>query len=593
MVAHNEISRGERHVDAVLLAHSIPPQEVEVLVIGAGPSGLAAALELNRQGVDVAVIDAATSFRLVRAGAMGHSARTVEFFQQWRVEDRIRRGWTFPPEWNLGTTLRTSLIGHDLKAPHAPTGRPAFTERPENPYSLAAPLRRPQTALQQAFLDQLAELDVSVSGGWRLLALEETDADADAVATVEQVETGERRSIRAKYVVGADGGRSTVRTLAGIERDGVYATERHLRFVVRTDGEYRGSEPFPSAVNVIVNDTHSGFLAALNATDWRVYAGPYPLDHTPTQGELLSLARAAFGSDLALQVVDVTPYFKSTRLAQTFRKGRVLLVGDAAHVRTPGGNLGEGFGDVFNLGWKLAAVLRGTGGDALLDSYDLERRPHNARVGASAKERADRTDRNVAEARALGFPADDDATAEAEGRRARIRQILAQGERRDVGVYFDERYDASSVIAYEADQSATETPWDPGVYEPSGRPGHRAPNGVIDPYGVTLYDRISGDVALLVLSDDSSAVAPAVAGYESAAAERAIDLEVIHLRDAAALSLYGAPLVLVRPDHHVAWRGADATDAAAVLDHVYGRIPVVDTAGRPAEKAQIEPAPSR
>ncbi|NKF32933.1 monooxygenase, partial [Pseudomonas sp. BGM005] len=96
-----------------------------------------------------------------------------------------------------------------------------------------------------------------------------------------------------------------------------------------------------------------------NETDWRVYAGPYPLEHTPTEEELLTLARAAFGSDLALQVVDVTPYFKSTRLAKTFRQGRVLLVGDAAHVRTPGGNLGEGFGDVFNLGWKLAAVLRG------------------------------------------------------------------------------------------------------------------------------------------------------------------------------------------------------------------------------------------
>ncbi|MGW8482792.1 FAD-dependent oxidoreductase [Microbacterium sp. NPDC055903] len=565
MVAQNEINRGERHVDTVLLARSTPPREVEVLVVGAGPAGLATALDLNRHGVDVAVIDAAASFRLVRAGAMGHSARTVELFQQWRVEDRIRRGWTFPPEWNLGTTLRTSLVGHDLKLEGSPTGRPAFGARPSNPYSLAAPLRRPQTALQQAFLDQLAELDVPVAGGWRLTSLQEED-DA-IVAGIEHFETGVVRSIRAKYVVGADGARSTVRTLAGIEREGAYATERHFRFVVRTIGEYAGRDPFPSAVNVIVNGVHDGFLAALNETDWRVYAGPFPLDRTPDEQELRHLAQAAFGSDVELEIVDVSPYFKSTRIAKEFRRGRVLLVGDAAHVRTPGGNLGEGFGDVFNLGWKLAAVLRGTGGDELLASYDDERRPHNARVGAAAKERAERSARNVAEARALGFPDDADLSADAEHRRDRIREILARSGGPHIGVYFDERYDASPVIAYDAGQDATERAWDAEVYEPSGRPGHRAPNGVLDPYGVTLYDRIGSDAALLVLSSDTSAVE----GFVAAAAERAIDLEVLHVADAGAEALYGAPFVLVRPDHHVAWRGTDAAEAGAVLDRVYGR----------------------
>lgn len=583
MVAQNEITRGERHVDTVLLARATPPREVEVLVVGAGPSGLATALDLNRHGVDVAVVDAATSFRLVRAGAMGHSARTVELFQQWRVEDRIRRGWTFPPEWNLGTTLRTSLVGHDLKPAGAPTGRPAFGARPSNPYSLAAPLRRPQTALQQAFLDQLAELDVPVAGGWRLTALDESGEAV--VATLEHVETGSVRSIRAKYVVGADGARSTVRTLAGIEREGAYATERHFRFVVRTSGEYTGRDPFPSAVNVIVNGVHDGFLAALNETDWRVYAGPFSLDETPSSEELLHLAKAAFGSDVALEIVDVSPYFKSTRLAKRFRQGRVLLVGDAAHVRTPGGNLGEGFGDVFNLGWKLAAVLRGTAGDALLESYDQERRPHNARVGAAAKERSERSAQNVAAARSLGFPSDDDSSAEAEERRDRIREILAGSGGPHIGVYFDERYDDSSVIAYDVDQSSTEKPWHPEVYEPSGRPGHRAPNGVLDPYGVTLYDRLGSDAGLLVLSSDTTAVAD----FVDAAAERSIDLEVLHLDDAGARDLYGAPFVLVRPDHHVAWRGTDASDAGAVLDRIYGRVPAASA----AEEAQAEASVAR
>ncbi|MDY0910207.1 FAD-dependent monooxygenase [Microbacterium sp. CFBP9034] len=581
MVAQNEISRGERHVDVVLLPRSTPPREVEVLVVGGGPTGLATALDLHRHHVDVAVVDAATSFRLERAGAMGHSARTVEFFQQWGVADRVRRGWTFPPEWNLGTQLRTSLAGHDLRA----VQRPPFDTRPVHPYSFASSIRRPQTALQQAFLDQLADIDVVVAGGWRLVALEQ-DSDG-ATSTLEHTELGARRVVRSKYVVGADGARSAVRQLTGIEREGAYATERHFRFVVRTVGDYGGRDPFPSGTNVIVNDVHSGFLAALDENSWRVYAGPFPLDHVPTTEELLRLARAAFGSPVELELLDATPYFKSTRLAREFRRGRALLVGDAAHVRTPGGNLGEGFGDVFNLGWKLAAVLRQTGGDALLDSYDRERRPHNRRVGAAAKRRADDSERNVAEARALGFPADDDLTPEAEERRRVIGGILARGAGPDWGVQFDERYDDSPAVWYEPEQRETEEPWDASVFEPGGRPGHRAPNGVTDPYGGTLYDRIRSDVALLVLSDDVAAVA----AFEAAAVQRAIDLEVVHLDDPSARALYGAPFALVRPDHHVGWRGtATALDADAILDVVYGRgsAPIVGPAATPAHT--VEPA---
>lgn len=569
MVAQNEISRGERDVDTVFLAHAAPPREVEVLVVGAGPAGLATALELNRHHVDVAVVDVATSFRLARAGAMGHSARTAEFFRQWGVADRVRRGWTFPPEWNHGTRLRTSLAGHDL----TPVERPAFDSRPTSPFSFASAIRRPQTALQQAFLDQLVELDVVVAGGWRLVSIAEDESGI--TSTLEHAEVGARRTVRSKYVVGADGARSTVRRQAGIGREGVYATERHYRFVVRTLGDYPGGDPYPSGTNVIVNDVHSGFLAALSKTDWRVYAGPYPLDHVPAEEELLALARAAFGSELDLELLDATPYFKSTRIAETFRRGRVALVGDAAHVRTPGGNLGEGFGDVFNLGWKLAAVLHGTGGETLLDSYDRERRPHNARVAAHAKARAERTGERVAEARRRGFPADSDTSAEASDRRRRLGELLAGDAAPDWGVFFDERYDDSPTVWYEPGQAETEKPWHASVYEPSGRPGHRAPDGLIDPWGSTLYDRIGGDVALLVLTSDRSAVD----GFADAAARRSIALEVIHLDDRSAFAVYGAPFVLVRPDHHVAWRGtSSALDADAVLDRVYGREAAADSA---------------
>jgi hypothetical protein len=137
-------------------------------------------------------------------------------------------------------------------------------------------------------------------------------------------------------------------------------------------------------------------------------------------------------------------------------------------------------------------------------------------------------------------------------------------------VVFDERYDRSSAIWYEDGQVEADAPWDAFAYDDDARPGHRAPNGNLDPFGFTLYDRIGSHVALLVLGDDTGAVG----AFDAAADARGIELEVIHLPDPAARELYGALYALVRPDHHVAWRGDGSDlDAGAVLDLVYGHGP--------------------
>ncbi|CAJ64018.1 MULTISPECIES: FAD-dependent monooxygenase [Frankia] len=569
MPARNEITRGKRQVDALTFPRTEPAEHVDVLVVGAGPNGLGTALELHRHGVQAAVVDAALGATLVRAGAAGYTSRALEVIRGWGLLQRIQHAWTFPPEWSTGNLLLTSLAGHQL----AGTTLRSFGLGATSRYSTETMLRRPQTVLQRVFLDRLAEIGTAVSGGWRVEGLA---SDADGVTTtVVEVETGRRRTIRSRYVVGADGGSSTVRTLARIPRSGSYADERYFRFVVRTTSDTSAAlGAFPPATAVIYNDRYSGFLAALNATDWRAYAGPYPLDRDPTTDELIAQARAAFGFDVDLEVVSLTPFFKTTRIADTFYRDRIALVGDAAHVRTPGGNLCEGFGDVVNLGWKLAAVLRGQAGEALLDSYDEERRPHNWRIADYALADDRRHTAAYERVRALGVPDDADTGPDAVRRRAEIGAILGEGRSLPLGVVFDERYDASSVIRYEDGQLEAEAPWDAYAYADDARPGHRAPNGNLDPFGFTLYDRIGSHVALLVLADDAG-TAGTVGAFETAADARGLEIEVIHLPDPAARELYGAPYALVRPDHHVAWRGdgsgLDDVDAGAVLDLVHGR----------------------
>jgi 2-polyprenyl-6-methoxyphenol hydroxylase-like FAD-dependent oxidoreductase len=516
---------------------------------------------------------------------MGHTPRTVEHFRRWGVLQAIRAEWTFPPEWNQGIRLITSLVGHEL-APsrHLPfAGDGPAGDGPARRVAEEG-IRRPQTALQQVFLRHLARDGVPVAGGWRVEALAE---QPDYVQVdVTEVDSGERRAIRARYLLGADGGSSTVRRLAGIDRDGEHAREKRLRLVVRT-GDISGRVgPAPSGTNIVFNAKASGFLAAVSTREWRVYAGPYPLDYEPTENELLETAAAAFGFDLELEVASATPFYAATRIAQAFRRRRVLLAGDAAHVRTPGGNLGEGFGDVANLGWKLAAVVHGHAPEALLDSYDQERRRHNWRIADHALQSWHQSQVTLAEIRRGGIPDDADVSPAAEQRRAdiaaRIRKDVEAGGRG--GLTYDERYDASAVIWYEPGQLEDEPPWQAGHYEDDPRPGHRAPDGFVDPYGGTLYDRIGNDLTLLVLSADRSVEH----GFAAEAVARALPFAVVHLADPAVRALYDADNVLIRPDQHVAWRGSTLPPggAGAVLDHVLG-LRRASEAGEPADGALV------
>lgn len=406
-----------------------------------------------------------------------------------------------------------------------------------------------------------------VSGGWRVEAL---DQDDDGVTTtVVEASSGERRTIRSAYVVGADGSKSTVRQLAGITRSGDYATARNWRYVVRTKGGVPAElGAVPSASNIIFNEHYSGFISAISETDWRAYAGPFPVDYVPTEDELIEGARRGFGFDADLEVVSLTGFYRSTRIADRFVEGRVALVGDAAHVRTPGGNLSEGFGDVANLGWKLAAVLRGTGGPQLLASYDEERRPHNWRVAEHAFKRSVAGDALLAQIRADGIPADDDESPAAVERRAEIGSLVARDFNFSLGILFDERYDSSSVVVYEPGQATSDTPWSANHYVDDPRPGHRAPNGAIESGGVTLYSRLASAPVLLVLGDDDALVSE----FAAVADAEGLPLDVIRIGEPAARALYAADYAIVRPDHHVAWRGSGReVDARAILDTVYGR----------------------
>jgi hypothetical protein len=248
-------------------------------------------------------------------------------------------------------------------------------------------------------------------------------------------------------------------------------------------------------------------------------------------------------------------------LAEHYRKDRVFLVGDAAHLNPPWGGHGfnTGIGDAVNIGWKLAAVLEGWGGERLLASYEAERRPIAERTIQEAV-----TNMSVL-APELGNPDLDTPGPIGEQARhaaARVIQAAKDREFHSLGLVLGYQYDTSLVIVDDGTPLVPEGQH----YQPTTRPGARLPHLWL-PDGTSLYDRLGIGLTLLQLRDDAE-VTPLI---ESAAAS-GVPLEVIELRGDSLEKSYEASLLLVRPDQHVAWRGVsmDRPGADALIDRVRG-----------------------
>ena len=507
--------------------------EHDVAIVGGGPVGLLLACLLVQEGVDVGLYEKRSAppagTRAIGIHPPGLAAlRRVHLDAAVREEAlRLERGIAR----SRGRTL--------AELPLDDGG--------------ACVLTLPQWRIETLLRERLAALAPDA------LRLGEGVESVREEGTHMSLSLSAQNEVRARLVVAADGVRSGIRSGAGI---GWRKRPGHGRYAMADTDDTTGlgteaclfCEPDGIVESFPLPGARRRWVARLGART----AGQTLAEVVGARtGHLPDIPDAAVSLFAAAQ-------HRATRLVC----GRLVLVGDAAHVRTPGGNLGEGFGDVANLGWKLAAVLQGQGGEALLDSYDQERRRHNWRIANTAFARAERGKALLAEVREIGVPDDEDLSADAVARRERIGALLADRRSGGVGTTFDERYDASSTVWYEPGQIAEEPAWAPDRYTPEGRPGHRAPDGYVDPFGDTLYDRIGLTLSLIVFGEDRTVESSFVAE----ARERGLALSVIHLDHPEAAALYGAGNALVRPDQHVVWRGERLPEggAAVVLDHVLG-----------------------
>ena len=533
-------------------------RRVPALIVGGGPVGLALAVELGWRGIGCELIEQ-TDGSIASPKMNEVNIRSMEFCRRWGIAENVFN-CPFPADHPLDVAFVTSLSGYELSRLPRP-GRNSQQPAPESPHRMQA--------CSQIWFDPILREFASSFATVRLryrCRLDGFTQDADGVsAQVTDLASGQSESIEADYLVGCDGAASLVRRQLGIELIGEGTIGHPINMFFRApDLVARCGKQ--SAVFFLGID-RTGLWGSLRIIDpanglWRLMIDSTDGNATPENVDREFYLRRALGGDFEVEWVDVNIWRRRSALAERYGRGRVFIAGDAVHQLSPTGGMGmnTGVADAVDIGWKLAAMLEGWGGPALLDSYDAERRP----VGARAVRMATWFYKN-AEAFPKGSALlEQDGDEGAQVRREVGGQLLrAIGpEFRTVGLQIGYRYEGSPVCVSDG---TPEPPDDPAEYTPSARPGSRAPHVYLRD-GRSIIDLYGRGFVLLRFPG-----APSGGAIEAAARSRGLPLTTIDLDEPDAAALYGRRLVLVRPDGHVAWR-ADALpdDALALIDTARG-----------------------
>jgi 2-polyprenyl-6-methoxyphenol hydroxylase-like FAD-dependent oxidoreductase len=548
-----------------------PTLETDVAIVGAGPVGLTLAMSLARRGVAVTVLERRKRGAPAPVKANHIAARTMEIFRTLGVADAIRKCGP-PDDYPRDNAFRTTTTGIEFARTYllAPRDHEVATICPDTAWPCSEPAHRGnQIYFEPVLYDFAAGLP-----GIRILdevEVEHVSHEGDSAFVVGTNRgTGEPVQVASRYVVGCDGPRSLVRRAMSSELEGDAEVGRFQATLIEAPDLMEHMQYGPALMIFSMNPRRCGLIIAVDGRDrWMVVNRLLRDEGSFDAVDREWAIRTILGVDetYPFEIISHEDYVGRRLVANRFRNGRAFICGDAAHIWVPAGGYGmnAGIAAAEHLAWLLHGDLAGWGGPALLEAYQVERQPITEQVSRLALsmigEQADLTARVPAEI-------EDDTPAGKLARATFGRAAVEISKRGHYagGLNFGYFYADSPIIAF--DEDAEPPSYDMHHFTESTVPGCRLPHLWMRD-GRSLYDVHGSGYALVRLDPTID-----VTSLTAAADQRRVPLTVIDVEPESVRDVYDHPLVLSRPDRHIAWRGHQAPhDPTALVELIRGAAP--------------------
>ncbi|MDR7093578.1 FAD-dependent oxidoreductase [Hydrogenophaga laconesensis] len=552
------------------LADTRKPLQTQVLIVGAGPVGLTLAIDLAQRGIQVLVAETRHRGEPPSVKCNHVAARSMEVFRRLGVASALRDAG-LPADHANDVSYRTTFTGEELSRIHIPARQHRYTDKsgPDGWW----PTPEPPHRINQIYLEPILFAFAEATPGVCILnrtRIEGFEQHADGVrARGVNLDSGESIEVHADHLIGCDGGRSAVRKAIGATLSGTEVVGRVQSTYFRApDLLARAARHRPAWATFSLNPWRSGNVYAIDGRETFLLHNYLRADETDFESVDRDWAIRTIlgvGEDFRYEVISKEDWIGRRLVADKLRDRRVFICGDAAHLWIPmaGYGMNAGIADAMNLSWQLAAHVQGWGGEAMLNAHEAERLPITAQVSHYAMNHA----LALQKAREGVPPFITEPGKAGEAARQVAGKALYDLNVKQyccAGLNFGYFYDQSPLIAYDGEAQPA---YSMDSFTPSTVPGCRTPHLWLDD-GRSLYDAMAPGYTLLRF-DAAVDVRP----LQEAAARRGVPLQVLEVRSAEAAGLYAHPLVLSRPDQHVAWRGDRLPgDAMALIDRVRGAL---------------------
>jgi len=515
-----------------------------VIIVGGGPVGLALACELGLRNVDCMLVEKRDGSVTVPKQSMV-SSRNMEFCRRWGIAQAVRTA-VWPESYPRDFVYLDTLRGEEFLR----IRMPAYAQRDPRDYTPEAPCPCPQIYFDPILLARIKTF-ACVKAHYNTSLESFTQDETGVTVTLTDHTTGKQRCVRTRYLVGCDGPAGAIREQLSIKLEGRGTIAKSLNLYFRSAELPAFHDKGWARFYRVIGETGCwGELLPMDGKElWRLTVFDAPLSNAEPDLLLRKMAGGAF----PYEMLSASPWDRRDYVAASYGRGRVFIAGDAAHQCSPTGGIGmhTGLEEIMNLGWKLAAMLEGWGGETLLGSYEVERRP----IAVRNVEYATRSYNALA-----AVPGVQDTDALVAWQTSPPRWLTVPEHLKSQYCY------AGSPIC--APDDAPLPAADTAQFVPSTWPGSRAPHAWLDD-GRSTLDLFGNGFVLLRLG----ASPPDVSRLVEAANARGVPLSIVALPDPQLAALYERPLVLVRPDGHVVWRGHETpADAAGLIDRIRGAL---------------------